>query len=411
MNDIPQKQRVWFVSELYYPELTSTGYFVTNLAEGLADTYEVSALCCQPTYLLRGVRAPIRELRNGVDIHRCWTTTLDKNKLVFRVINLVVASLSMFITALLKFKKGDVVLAVTNPPLLPYLMVVACRIRGSRFALRVEDVYPDVFTRVGLLNPNALAVKLMERAGRWLYKNSTRIIVLGRDMQALVCSKLDIGQDRVVLVTNWGDVDSIAPRPLTDNQLLRKLNISGCFVAQYCGNIGRTHGIEDITKAAELLLSEPEFQFMLIGWGAKKQWALQQKSGRNLDNLAILDPLPWNELCDGLNACDVSIISFASGMAGISVPSRMYNVFAAGKPVIAVCDEDSELAEVVKEEAIGWVIPPGRPDLIVAAMREAKASPSRLKAMGERARRAAEAKYTIRNVLHTYRAVIAGLPL
>lgn len=84
-------------------------------------------------------------------------------------------------------------------------------------------------------------------------------------------------------------------------------------------------------------------------------------------------------------------------------------MLAAGKPLIAVCDDDSELAAVVREEEIGWVIPPGRPDLIVSALREAKANPDRLHAMGRRSRLAAETKYTCGHVLKIYESLIESL--
>jgi len=228
-------------------------------------------------------------------------------------------------------------------------------------------------------------------------------------MRDLVGKKLKGRRNRVVIATNWGDTAAVYPCERSGNQLLEKLSLSGRFVVQYCGNIGRTHGIKDIVEAAELLVPNPEYHFLLIGWGAKKQWAIEQKRARKLENLTVLDPLERSEFCDGLNACDVALISFSSGMAGISVPSRLYNVLAAGKPLLAVCDDDSELAAVVQEEEIGWVIPPGRSDLIVAALREAKSSPDRLCAMGERARKAAESKYTIARVLLVYKNLIEDL--
>src|ERR1700733_10228359 len=83
-----KKRRIWIISELYYPELTSTGYFLTGIAEGLAADYDISVLCGQPSYWARGVRAPSREVLNGVDAQRCWATTLDKNEPLFRIINL-----------------------------------------------------------------------------------------------------------------------------------------------------------------------------------------------------------------------------------------------------------------------------------------------------------------------------------
>jgi len=400
-------QRIWVVSELYYPEVTST--FLTEISEGLAGVYDVSVLCGQPSYLVRGVRAPVREMRNGVDVKRCRATTLDKNRLVSKVVNLITISVSIFAAALCRFRRKDIIIVVTNPPLLPYLMALACRLKGARFVLLVYDVYPEIFTRLGIFSQESLVVRLMDLASRWLYNSASRIIVLGRDMRDLVGEKLKGRRNRVVIATNWGDTKAVFPQPLSENLLLDKLNLRGRFVAQYCGNIGRTHGIKDIAEAAELLASDDKFQFLLIGWGAKKRWAIEHKQARKLDNLTILDPLPQEEFCDGLNACNVAIISFSSGMAGISVPSRMYNVLAAGKPLLAVCDDNSELAAVVREEAIGWVISPGRPDLIVSALREAKANPERLRAMGERARQAAEKKYTLGYVLQVYKDTIEGL--
>jgi colanic acid biosynthesis glycosyl transferase WcaI len=409
LQAVAKNQRIWIVSELYYPEMTSTGYFLTLIAEGLASAYDVSALCGQPSYWARGERAPSREKLQGVNVRRCWATTFDKNKLAFKIINLLTISSSIFWAALVHFRRGDIVIVVTNPPLLPYLTALACRLRRASFVLLIHDVYPEIFTRLGILKPQSIFARLLDRASRWLYNRARRIVVLGRDMRVLAADKLTSGLDRIVIATHWGDTEAVSPHPRSKNRLLDTLHLEGYFVAQFCGNIGRTHGIEDLVSAAEYLASDPDFHFLLIGWGAKKRWALEQKKARRLENLTILDPLPREELCDGLNACDIAIISFSGGMSGISVPSRMYNVLSAGKPLLAVCDDDSELAAVVREEVIGWVIPPGRPDLMVAALREAKADPNRLRAMGERARKAAETKYTSVHVIEVYKSLIEGL--
>jgi colanic acid biosynthesis glycosyl transferase WcaI len=406
---VPNRQHVWVVSELYYPELTSTGYFLTGIAEGLALDYRVSVLCAQPSYGARGVMAPSRETIQGVEVRRCWSTTFDKNKLLFRIANLITISLSVFWAALFRFHRGDIVIAVTNPPLLPYLMVLACRVKGARFVLLVHDVYPEVFTKIGILKPESPAVRVLDRASRWLYNTADCIIVLGRDMQQHVVKKLTAIRNQVLIASNWGDIETIYPQPLGTNRLLKNLGLTDKFVVQYCGNIGRTHGIEDLIDSAELLLEQRQIHFVLIGWGAKKRWACEQQEIRKLENLTILNPLPSQDLCDGLNACNVALVSFSKGMAGISVPSRLYNILAAGKPLLAVCDIDSELATVVKEEGIGWVIPPGRPDLVVSALQEAKGDLSVLRSMGERARKAAETKYTSKHVLEVYKTLIESL--
>ena len=405
-SDLP---RIWLISELYYPELTSTGYFLTAIAEGLAEAYDVSVLCGQPSYWARGIRAPVREMRNGVDVRRCRATTLDKNRLSFRITNLVTITVSILLTATLRFRRGDIVIAVTNPPLLPYVAALACRMRKGRFILLVHDVYPDIMTRLGILKRQSISARLLDRGSRWLYDSAARVIVIGRDMRNLVASKLQSRPDRVLVATNWANTETISPEPRSRNQLLRGLRLNEKLVVQYWGNMGRPHCIEDIVNAAQLSASDSDIHFLLIGWGTRKGWAVAEKEARGLENLTILDPLHRDQSCDVQNACDVSINTLCRGMAGISVPSRTYNAMAAGKPLIAVCDNDSELAMVVKEEEIGWVIPPGRPDLIVAALIEAKADPERLHAMGKRARNAVETKYTFEYVAHIYRSMIESM--
>jgi colanic acid biosynthesis glycosyl transferase WcaI len=142
-------RRLWVVSELYYPEETSTGHFLTHIAEGLAAHYPVSALCSQPTYSKRGSRAPRREVRHGVEIHRGLGTTFDKDVLPGKLANALTISLSLFLTALRRFRRGDVALVVTNPPFLPFLTRLACALRGARCVLLIHDVYPETLIAAG----------------------------------------------------------------------------------------------------------------------------------------------------------------------------------------------------------------------------------------------------------------------
>src|SRR4051794_15542697 len=148
------------ISELYYPEETSTGYVLTKIAEGLADRYSVHALCSQPTYSARGQRAPARETHNGVKIERVWGVTLNKDVLWQRLLNAVTISSSMFVRALQRLERGDVVLVVTNPPLLPIVTVAACKIRGASSVLIVHDVYPNVLIASRIARSDASSVRL-----------------------------------------------------------------------------------------------------------------------------------------------------------------------------------------------------------------------------------------------------------
>ena len=129
-----------------------------------------------------------------------------------------------------------------------------------------------------------------------------------------------------------------------------------------------------------------------------------------LQNSTMLPPRPKEELPDSLNACDVAVIALSAGMSGVSVPSRMYNIMAAGKPIIAIADMDSELALVIAEEDAGWVVPPGQPDNIVDTILHAQSHPGECTQKGTNGRRAVEKKYSFAQALAAYENLIEELP-
>jgi glycosyltransferase involved in cell wall biosynthesis len=242
-----------------------------------------------------------------------------------------------------------------------------------------------------------------------LYNRAERILVVGRDIASLILPKLRAHPERVIVAPHWGETATIVPRPAVESLLRRQLALENRFIVQYTGNVGRTHGIEDLVEAATLLLPEPHFAFLLIGSGAKRGWAEQQKSARSLTNLTIMDYVPTDDLADALSAADVAVISLSAGMSGISVPSRMYNVLASGRPILAICDVDSELGRVVLEENVGWVVPPGQPEKAAELLCYASTRSEELEAMGRRARQAAERSYTFNNILPIYQNVLEGM--
>lgn len=402
---------ITIVTELYYPEETSTGYILTKIAEGLASNNTVTVLCSQPTYSALGKKAPKYERRHQVDIVRCASSSLNKNQLIFKLINVIVISISIFLKMLFHVTPKQQVLVVTNPPLLPYLAAFACWLKGARCILLVHDVYPEVLIAAGLFSANKLPSKIGKYLSNRLYKHFELIVVLGRDMRDLILEKIAEGQsEKVVIIPNWSDIEQITPAEKEGNELLCQLNLNNRFVIQYAGNMGRTHGLEVIISVAEKLIANKEIHFLFIGSGAKRVWLEQKLTGNTNLNISLLPSKPRSESQIFLNACDVAIISFMAGMSGISVPSRMYNILAAGKPIIAIADPSSELALVIEEEHIGWVVPPNNEKMLEEVILYAQANPSELKAMGVRARIAAESKYTLAKIIDLYQALFVCNP-
>jgi colanic acid biosynthesis glycosyl transferase WcaI len=405
----PERHRLWVLSELYYPEDSATGFYVTKTAEALAATHEVSVLCAQPTYRARGTKAPAFEVLNQVHVHRCAATTLNKDVLSFRIVNLITISVSLFFNAVRKIRQGDVVIVVTNPPTLPFVAFLACKLRGAKLILRIEDVYPDAMIAAGMVRAGSPAVRVLNAMHRSLYRNVDRVIVLGRDMLQLVQRKLQRDSRNVTVITNWADCAEITPLDRDGNPLLKKLGLTNKFVVQYSGNMGRTHDLEGLVQAARILAPEQGIHFLFIGTGAKEVWLTRTTRELALGNVTILPPQQRSDLAQSLNACDLAVISFVKGMAGVSVPSRMYNILAAGKPILAVADSDSELALVVREERVGWLVQPASPEKTANAILEAFANPAQLSEMSKRARALVLRSYTQSQIMGKFEELLESV--
>jgi glycosyltransferase involved in cell wall biosynthesis len=402
-------KRIWIFSELYYPEDSATGHNITRVAEGVAQRFKVEVVCSQPTYLARGTKAKTTEIRHNVRIHRCFGTTLDKNILPFRLMNLLTISISIFLKAVISLRRDDIVLAVTNPPTLPFLVELACRLHGSGFLIRIEDVYPDAITAAGIARPRSMWIRLLHDLQLRLYRRASRIIVLGRDMQDLIRGRTSGGDTRVTFISNFADLEQIRPLQRRGNPLLKRLSLDAKFVVQYSGNMGRTHDIKSIVKAAEILHENPYIHFLFIGWGAKEPWLRETQEKLRLRNVTILPPQPRSDLCLSLNACDVALITFMRGMYGVSVPCRMYNNLAAGKPLIVVADPNAEVSRLVLEENLGWTVSPEMPARLAEAIVDASTHPDRMRAMALHARRTVEEQYSEEQVVSRYISLFRDL--
>ncbi len=163
---------IWIVSELFAPDDAATAHLMTQIAEGLAaesegSQYSVSVICAQPTYTSRGQKASRREIINGVQINRCWSTTFSKDRLMLRAVNVVTIMMTFFVKMLFRFRRGDRVLVVTNPPPLPFVATLAAKLRGARSTKFIQQhlcqrvsLNPPPFHIVSLISQRAVCTNL-----------------------------------------------------------------------------------------------------------------------------------------------------------------------------------------------------------------------------------------------------------
>jgi colanic acid biosynthesis glycosyl transferase WcaI len=359
MNVPLGKNRVFVISELYYPEDTSTGYFITKIAEGLAENHPVEAICSKPTYSERHMDVPFRETHRGVKIRRVRSTRMNKDRIIGRLANLVTFTLGAAWSFARSARRGDIIICLTNPPPLPLLIGVIAKLKKVHSVMLVHDLYPEVLVATGHLSTQSMAYRLLYKIFAITYRLFDRIVVLGRDMQELVSRKIVGGRQTATIIPNWGDVEDVYPIERSANSFALEHGLAQKTVIQLSGNLGRTHDLETVMRAAEQLRDEPDIVFLFVGYGGKAHLIDSVSGEGNLPNIRFLPRQPRKALGAMLACSDATVIAFVDEMLGVSVPSRMYNIMAAGVPIIAMCDRRSELAQTVDELDCGWVLRTG----------------------------------------------------
>lgn len=336
---------------------------------------------------------------------------LNQGTILTRLVRMTTITFSMLVAALFRIRRGDSILAVTNPPSVPILAAFVSFFSRVPYSLLVHDVYPDILVACGLTSRKAISFKILEKISQLVLRRAESIYCIGRDMSVHLTRVRSTGAcERIKVIPLWADCAEIQPAPRNSNKLLLELGLIDKLVVLYAGNMGHPHDIETLAAAIERLEFDNGIHFLFIGSGPKRK-LLEQIVARGAKNITLLSPRPRSEQNEFLNACDIAILSLMPGMLGLAVPSRTYNLMAAGKPIIALVSESSEVAMIVREEEIGWVVEPGQVEKVVLALRAARNDLGLLNAMGLRARQTAETKYSPELILSQFGAAFSKSPV
>jgi colanic acid biosynthesis glycosyl transferase WcaI len=246
----------------------------------------------------------------------------------------------------------------------------------------------------------SVAGRLLDRLATGALRRADRVIVIGRDMKRRIEAKLGGPSEHVVFIPNWADPD-IVPADAPGADATRPL------VVQYSGNMGVTHPVETLLDCAELLQQRAvPVQLEVFGWGLRFAWFAKEIKSRGLCNITLSPPCPRPVLGSQLVSGDVSLVLMKQNMTGISVPCRTYNIMAAGRALIVGADAGAEVASLVREHRLGWVVVPENPTRLAAAIEDATRRRDELRTMGRRAAAVASAEYSYDGVVEKYAAVI-----
>lgn len=392
-------KRIWIVSEYYYPIVTSTGYYITEIAEYLASRgMDVNVISTGSRYNETDTFSVQEyEEHNGVKIHRVKLKEIDKNNFVKRTVRLLLTSGAIAKKILTLVKRNDELLVVTNPAFLLIGMPSIARIKGVSYTLLAHDIFPENLVAIDKIKSTSVIYKVLKYLFDRAYTKSSKCISIGRDMSKIISDKTK-GKTPIELIPNWSDNDKVNCIAKEDTHLYKELNTTK-FVFQFAGNIGHAQGIENILKAIEEI-TEPNITFLFIGGGAKA--ATVKDFSQTHDNVISLGFRPRSEQNDFLNMCDVAIVTLNDGMYGLGVPSKSYNIMATGKPILFIGEPSSEIALCIKEYGIGWVVEANNPKALAKTIENIYLEKHHLHEYSKNSRMLADGEFSKENILNKY---------
>jgi colanic acid biosynthesis glycosyl transferase WcaI len=401
--------RVIFVNRYFYPDESATSRLLSDLTFRLAaQGVAVAVVTSRQLYEDPRAQLPTSETIRGVNIQRLATARLGRSRLLGRALDYASFHIAAAWRVWRLLRPGDIVVAKTDPPLLSVTLSHIAAWRGASLVNWLQDLFPEVAVTLapGVL-PWPLHAPLMALRDRSL-KRATMNVVLSEGMRARVCAR-GAEPAKTLVIPNWADTKTLKPRPIGASFTRRRLGLTDRFVIGYSGNFGRAHEFDTLLSAAGLLKDDSRFAFLMSGGGARTRDLQQAVTQAHLGNFQFQGYQPAHLLADNMAAADIHLVSLRPALEGLIVPSKVYGILAAGRPVLFIGDTGGDVAQLIREHRCGISIAVGAGAQLAQALRSLQADPAGVQLMGANARRLALARYTSEHAADDWLRLLAAI--
>jgi colanic acid biosynthesis glycosyl transferase WcaI len=397
-----RKPRLLVLNQYYWPGVEATAQLLTELCEALAEDLDVKVITGQ----LHGQEEqPHRSVRNAVEIVRVPSTSFERSKLFARASNYATYLTSALLRCL-GGRRPDVVLCMTDPPIVANIALIVARRFRVPLVVISQDVFPEIAVQLKRLENPVVTSLLRGLVGLYL-RRADRIVAIGDTMRRRLEEK-GAPAERMLVIPNWIDTKRLGPLDKS-NHWSRSWGVDEKFVVMHSGNVGHAQDLDSLIRAGTFLRDLDDLLIMIIGMGARHTELVALAELHEVDQVQFLYYQSRAVLPQSLSAADVHVVGLASGLAGYVVPSRLYGILAVGRPLIVAADAESETAQLVTDVGCGIVVPPGRPELLARAIRDAHDGKYDLEAMGARGREWVEREADRSVAVSRYRDLLLGL--
>jgi colanic acid biosynthesis glycosyl transferase WcaI len=383
--------KILIVHMRYHPDKTGTAPLITQLAQDLAKQgSEVNVIASLPHYGRTSIHPDYVDYQGF--FHRCeeegvkilrTPVFLPKRPSIFSRVWNYLSYNFLSILAGFQMPRADVILAVNPPITTTFSAWVISLYHRAPLVVGIQDVWPDCLIQVNKLRSRIVIAfsKILEKIQ---YRIAKKIIVLSAGMRANLESK-GVKPEKIEIIANWADTESVKPLP-KKNDFFNTQELEDFFVVLFAGNHGYIAALDNLIEAAELLKDHPEILFMLAGEGSVKNDLILQVEDKGLKNVRFLSTQPEQEWLEMLAAADLTLVSLRSDLAGLNVPSKVYTLMSAARPILASVPEKSEVAALVLDAKSGIICKPDDPEALAKSILRAREMPELLEEYGRNGR-------------------------
>jgi colanic acid biosynthesis glycosyl transferase WcaI len=361
--------KVTVFSLVFAPDSASTAHIVEALCEGFVDAgHEVQVLTTTPHYAKTAQAAPLVE-------HRGPNFTIQRQIMKQKSSSVVWRFLAWARYATGTFRRAigspqpDVCLVI-SPPL--FVGISAALIRSFRktpYVYVVQEALSDVLTNLVLIPaPAVAAIRLMES---YIYKRAATVVAISPAMKALLIES-GVAPERIQVIENFafGSAEA-APASLHPS--------SDDLIVSYLGNLGPAQDLDTVVQAAGL--SESVGWSFLVGGSGTRSTELRTKTA-SLPGFSVLDPMPLEKALALTTASSACLVLQSKGTGSSALPSKIYQIMAMGRPVVAVCDGNSGVAQILKTSGAGVSVEPGDSLGLAQVLQRLRNQPDEIEEMG-----------------------------
>lgn len=385
--------RIMIVGINYAPEIISIAVYSTGLAEYLArNGHQVEVVTAVPYFPAwrvfdgwRGLRWRRETPAPGLRVTHCPIYVPAKPSGAKRILHYATFALSALPIALMAAirRPPDVVFVVAPSLVSAPVGLIAARLSGAKTWLHVQDFEVEAAFATGLLRGDSRIGRLAVAFESWVLRRFDRVSSISGPMVARAESK-GVAAPRTFELRNWADLGRVKPQT-TPSPLRAEMGITTPYVALYSGNLANKQGLDIIPAIARALAHRDDLTFVVCGDGPMRAQLVAAAEG--LANVRFFPLQPVEKLNDLMALADVHLLPQIAGAADLMLPSKLTNMLASGRPVVATADQGTALWDEV--QGVGLLTPPGDHVAAAAAIERLLSDDALRAQMGQAARQRA----------------------